>query len=239
MRTLRRMSCLLAALLPITAAAVPVTYEFSGVLNRGYLQPLYGNSTFSFLPGTEFSGSFTIENSTPVSSSDSWAAYYDDLVTDFRVSIGAGGSVANLEKAAGGYSLGTIIDDLMFGGLVYQDSFRVEAAAAPHPGYANTDWVLSIGASTSVVGNLIPTGFSFQDPLPLDLFGVVGSWTFFASFTQYDDAGVELLSESVGGTLTSIARVNDPTPVPEPSAFWLSAALLPLALLRRKFPSRR
>jgi hypothetical protein len=83
--------------------AVPVTCEFTGVVDN------FNNSGEDiFLPspipfGTAFSGRFVIEDSTPAYSQDTGYVSYRGLVTGAELSFGPGGSAGLYEFADLGF----------------------------------------------------------------------------------------------------------------------------------------
>jgi hypothetical protein len=95
-------------------------------------------------------------------------------------------------------------------------------------------WNLSLAAFSSDLTRLLP-GHSLLDPLPVDAWVNASELQFNVGYSRYDADGQWVGGRSTGGRITSITQV----PVPEPAAFWLCAAMLPVALLRRRRPARR
>ena len=83
------------ALVPMTVAAIPVTYEFSGSV--GFFNadlPPDGSIPEPFVPyGTEFTGSFTYENETLPNYQAPGVLQYQNAITGATISFGAGGSL--------------------------------------------------------------------------------------------------------------------------------------------------
>jgi len=89
-----RLASLLAVLLPVSALAVPVTYEFTGTLTSYQTDGDITDNPFPY--GTEFFGSFTLEDST-VPFTDIGFTGYLDAVTAASISFGSGGSLGSFQ----------------------------------------------------------------------------------------------------------------------------------------------
>ena len=237
MPSTRLMACLLAALLPLSAAAVPVTYEFTGVVDN------FNNSGDDiFLPspipfGTEFSGRFVIEDSTPDYSQGTGYISYRGLVTGAELSFGAGGSAGLYEFAdlnmpnTGSSSLMSFINDLEYLGNPPWDQFNFGAALTLQPGDAvgsHRSFAFYVGSWDT---SLLPAGLTIADPLPVATL-LAGGIRFSLGFQQLDDAGNQVYSHAIDGSVSSLRQI--PTSVPEPSTLALfGAGLLALGFRRR------
>src|SRR6185369_3880199 len=80
MNSTRLLAGVCAVLLPLAASAMPVTYEFSGFVNlAGGSAPPEGEMFEPIIPfATEFTGSFTIENETPITAQQPGALVYSN-----------------------------------------------------------------------------------------------------------------------------------------------------------------
>jgi hypothetical protein len=241
MKSMRRSACLLAAIFPLTAAAVPVTYQFSGtVTSGGWSGSEIVEPRVPLIPWfTEFSGRITIEDSTPGFESGGYS-YFQDAITEFSASFGPGGSLGVFEllpaatpAVTGFHSFVDFFDDAGSPSMPY-DNFTAWAAAAAQPGDTpDKHWNLSLSAFSMDTTRLQP-GHSLLDPWPLDAWVNASELQFNVGYSRYDADGHWVGGRSSGGRITSITQV----PVPEPSALWLCAVALPLALRRMRVTRR-
>ena len=99
MRIHRLPAVVLAALMPFAAVAVPVTYEFTGIVNMGS----GGGFPPEFEPpvplGSEFYGSFCAEDSTLATYQDTGFLAYLNFVTHASASFVSGGSTETFSFA--------------------------------------------------------------------------------------------------------------------------------------------
>jgi hypothetical protein len=237
MRSTRNAACLLGLLLPLTAAAVPVTYEFTGVVNNFNHS---GDDIFMPPPipfGTTFAGSFTLEDSTPVYSQATGYVTYRGVVTAAQLSFDGGGAGsfeyvgATLPNVGSGSYL-TFINDLEYLGNPPYDQFNFGTSVNLLPGDAagtSRGFSLYYGSFDT---NLLPAGLTIADPLPVANLLAAGVGFGF-DLQEFDANGNPAFTSSLGGALTSLTQVQ--TSVPEPSTLALLAAgLLGLGARRRR-----
>ena len=131
------------ALVPMTVAAIPVTYEFSGSV--GFFNadlPPDGSIPEPFVPyGTEFTGSFTYENETLPNYQAPGVLQYQNAITGATISFGAGGSLGEFGFANKPYAAYTtqssfvsFVNDLEFNGNPPYDQFNLTSAIGNAPG---------------------------------------------------------------------------------------------------------
>ena len=229
-----RLASLLAVLLPVSALAVPVTYEFTGTLTSYQTDGDITDNPFPY--GTEFFGSFTLEDST-VPFTDIGFTGYLDAVTAASISFGSGGSLGSFQHTGSllefsVYSSNLVfLNDFEYMGNPPVDQFSLGISLGTLPGdpvgaYRSFDIALG-GSDTS----LLPAGLSITDPLPTAKLIEQGlSLNFYYSVFDADGNSVEF--KAPGGLIASLTQV--PVSVPEPSTLALFAAgVLGLALRRR------
>jgi hypothetical protein len=236
----RTLPALVLAVLPLSAAAVPVTYEFSGVLNqRGSSLPEWYEYEFPMM--AEFSGSFVLDTDVLPLGGDANSAFFYDIVSDFQVRFGPGGSLGGYSQSDrpmfDGYpytSSGYFLNDFPSNGegpTFYYDMVNFSGNLHASPGdspYLERYFTLG---GFSFEGTMFPALPTLAD-FPLPSFPSTDSWSMSVGATLYDAAGNHLAQASFGGTLTDLRRV---TSVPEPATWGLLlAGMLGAVALRRR-----
>ena len=188
--------CGLATLITAPALAVPVTYEFSGVINGPRDSGNYYHD-FGAPFGTSFSGYVTLESDTAPYYEDATQRNFYDLVTSFEVQIGAGGANGTYTGPGGlqvpppsgwnsssmGISTGSYSDGTPYDQVAMYGSIIERPADATNAYYRFELW----GVSSLNVFDTFPA----LDDLPgEEAFG--GTMGFNLVATQYDDAGTWL-----------------------------------------------
>jgi len=236
----RRIAWLMAAILPMTASATPVTYDFSGsidfasatVTDSGdYLTPI-----FPF--GTTFSGSFTYDDAAlPQTPLPGYDLYLNSIMAG-NVSFGSDGSLGTFALGPS-YPFGdtrtsniTVLDGPATG-LNYSDELDVVMSLAPQvgdPAYLYRHMGIN---GISFDADVIGPGQNISDPLPFDEFQQQGYLAFSFGFEQYDADGNSINQKSVGAQAQDfqISRVSVPEPATMP--LWI-VALLGLGAMRRR-----
>ena len=228
---LRRLfACLCAVSLPLAASAVPMTYQFSGVVSIATATtPPDGSLPVPIIPfGTEFTGFFTYESETPVANQAPGILQYLGAMTDAAISFGSAGEfgVYHFEqKPFGAYtsqsSAISIINDLEFNGNPPYDQFSFTAAMGAAPGDPALMYRY-LGFSTGdYTGQQIPPGQTLLDPLPVEAF-LSGFHQLSFGYSLFNDAGEEIDSAAVGSQ--EITLTLTPTPVPAPGTLSLFGA---------------
>ena len=246
MNSHRLLAGICLALVPLTATAIPVTYEFSGTVGFfNYSTPPDGSILEPFVPyGSEFSGSFTYENETLPYYQAPGTLFYQGAITGATISFGPGGSLGEFSFVNKPYAAYTsqssyigFINDLEFAGNPPYDQFNLISAIGNAPGdpanmYRNLSFY-----SSDYSAQAIPAGQTLLDPLPVD--------AFFANFHSlsfgyqlFDDSGNQIQAQSLGDQQIKLNLVT--TSVPEPGTLPLlgvSLAGILLAMRRRVRPA--
>jgi hypothetical protein len=236
------MAGICAVLLPLTAAAVPVTYEFSGRITMGGgSTPPEGEMFVPIIPfGAAFTGSFTYETETPATYDLPGYLAYDNPIVGATISFGAGGEfgVFNFvnrpsSPTATQSSSISFINDLEYNGNPPYDQFGMYARLDGAPGDSpNMYRFLSFGTG-DYTAQQIPVGQTLLDPLPVEAF-LAGFHQLGFGYSLYDDAGQWIDGADVGSQQITLTRVS--TSVPEPGTlalFGLGIAGVFLAQRRR------
>ena len=231
------------ALLPLTATAIPVTYEFTGQVSTfGYDTPPDGSVLDPFIPfGSQFSGSFTYENETPAYYEAPGVLQYQGAITGATISFGSGGSLGIFNFVNQPYAAYTsqssnitFINDLEFNGNPPYDQFNLTAAMGNAPGDpANMYRHLSFSTS-DYSAQAIPPGQRLLDPLPVDAF-LANFHQLSFGYQVFDEAGNQIDAQSIGSQRITLALA--PTSVPEPGTLPLMGvgiAGMFLAMRRRR-----
>jgi hypothetical protein len=237
MRTRHLPGLLLAAVLPISASAVPVTYEFGGTFN-GRMTTVPEWYDFGFPSVADFAGTFTLESETPPEFLSGNVANYGDLVTDVTIRLGPAGSLGTYSGLGGTLypnmpqrSSLAILNDILLEGSPF-DQFGLQMSL---PGLA--------ADPANLYRSLFFSGFSYTGdiitnfPDPASLPGP----EMFSQYppqlqlmvTQYADDGAYLRQAGLIGELTTFRPIE--RSVPEPASWSLMlVGLLALAAARRK-----
>ena len=230
------------ALLPLTATAIPVTYEFSGQV--GFFQyetPPDMSLLDPFVPfGSEFNGSFTYENETPFSFQGTNFVSYPNSITAATISFGPGGSLGEFNFVNQPYAPYTsqsssiqFVNDLELAGNPPYDQFNLVAAMGNAPGDPSNMYRTLSFSISDYSAQAIPPGQTLLDPLPVDAFFATNHQLSFG-FSLVDEAGNQFGDQSLGSQQIKLALV--PASVPEPGTLPLlgvSFAGLLLAMSRR------
>jgi hypothetical protein len=239
MRIIRLPALMLAALLPLSAAAIPVTYEYSGIAIPGSGEG--GPDGMTFTPvvtgATPFSGFFTIETDTPVTFQDDGYLRYDNAIVAASLSVGVDGALGTFGLSSRPsapfvtYSSSiAFINDKAFAGNPPYDQFNLNFSLDSVPGApagSYTYFYINTGDFTALS---LPAGLTLLDPLPIE--GLLGSPFFNPGFgyTEYDANGAFLSFANVGVQEFSLRQVA----VPEPGTLGLLACGLSVLLLTRR-----
>lgn len=229
---LRPILILIAAVLPVTALAVPVRYEFSGTLYQSMTTiPEWYDFEFS---GATFSGSFTLETDAPQLAGDAHSAFYYDAINDLQLSIGPAGSLASYQQSELPMFEGFPYTSSLYflndfdpsgdGSFIYDmASFGVNLQALPgDPVNLRRGFGLSAFSYPSTLFPALPT----LDELPS---GTGQPWS--ASLWLAVDEGNENYRQASYGATVNLVRA---TSVPEPGTLALLAAGLAGALFVRR-----
>jgi len=237
MRTRYLPGMLLAAVLPISASAVPVTYEYGGTFDGRFSQlPEWYDFGLPFV--VDFAGTFTLESETAPSFLSENVVDYRDLVTDVTIRLGPAGSLGTYSGLGGTLapyvphaSSLYILDDILLDGSPF-DQFGLQMSL---PGLA--------ADPANLYRSLFFSGFSytgdivtnFPDPAALPGPEMFSQYPpqLQLSVSQYSDDGEFLRSAGLIGELTTFRPLE--RSVPEPASWSLMlVGLLALAAARRK-----
>jgi len=241
MNTRSLIAGLCIGLLPLSAAAVPFTYEFSGLINYASgPTPPEGEWFEPIIPfGTTFTGSFTYESETQPVFSQNGVLGYNDAITGATIRFGANGEFgvfdflqAPMTPTSTRSSALSIVNDSELNGNPPYDQFSFSARMGTLPeDTADMYRFLSFGGG-DYSAQAIPPGQTLLDPLPAE--AIVANFdqlTF--GYVLYSDSGEYLDDVAVGGQNISLRFV--PTSVPEPATLGiLAAGLLGGCLARRR-----
>jgi hypothetical protein len=233
MRSSRLLALACAALLPLAAHAIPMTYEFSGQISisGGTVPP----DAPEFPPppiipwNTAFTGSFTYESETVPYYETAGLALYSDFITAATISFGTNGSLGVFDFVPQPFapydtrsSAGNLLNDFEFNGNPPYDQFAFSARMSAAPGDpANLFRYLSFSTGDATAQQ-IPAGQTLLEPLPVANF-IAGFHQLSFGYQVFDDAGEQIDSQYVGSQNISLAYVA-PTPVPEPDTLALMGA---------------
>jgi len=233
----------LAALLPATSFAVPVTYEFTGqITGAGGRSPPEGQEFVPILPfGTEFTASFTYDDAAlPGYEGEGWRIYTDP-VTAASVSFGSGGSLGIYHLGApmngGESSRVALLNDMSFDGTTLFDELDIVAMLGNQPG--DSAWL----QRWMSFGTWDPTALQLNgeetlaDPLPLGPDpSVFHQFTF--GYSLWDETGRPIDQATVSSQEVLVRRV---TSVPEPGTWsmFLSGLAGIWLVSRRRAPLAR
>ena len=223
----RIVAALCAVLLPLTAAAIPVTYEFSGEVSiAGGFAPPEGEMFQPIMPfGSSFSGSFTYDNETPITLQQPGALGYYGAITDGSISFGLDGSLGSFSFAAKPYAPNTtqssaifFINDLEFAGNPPYDQFSFQLSLGNAPGESPNLYRYLSFSTGDATAQQLPPGLTLSDPLPVDAL-LAGFHQLSFGYSLYDDAGDQIDQSYVGSQ--QITMSLKPVAVPEPSTWIL------------------
>lgn len=232
MNSARCIGLLLAALLPLNASAVPVSYVFSGNVDFATAKAPDSPDVLPvpMIPFyTPFTGFFTYDDSalpeTPVPGYD----LYRDSITAASISFGTDGSLGTFMLGSGGI---TVADGPSLG-PGFSDEVDVALSLTPA---ANDPPYLFRHMNISGIGlgaDVVSPEQSISN-LPFDQFKQQGYLALSFGFEQLDAAGNEIDYGSVGaqGQDFQISRV---TSVPEPTtlSLWIIALFGMGTMVRR------
>ena len=242
MRSYRLPAVICAALLPLNCLAVPITYEFSGVIDQaGGRAPPEGQVFESIIPFfTEFSASITYDNETPVERQNANSSRYLHAITAATISFGPEGSLGVFEfdnrpiRPEFGYSSSIVFlnDAVGSRGEVF-DQFFMTASLGNRPGDpANMYRTLGF-TMIDLNAQQISAGQSLLDPLPL-MSPSLGFRSISFGYNLIDDAGQDI---DQSGVSTQNITIRQVTSVPEPGTWSLLAAgLFGIGFARRRRP---
>ncbi len=228
----RGLGLLLAALFPLTASAVPVTYVFSGSVDTAAAKAPDSPDVLPvpMIPFyTPFTGFFTYDDSaipeTPLPGYD----LYRNSITAASISFGTDGALGTFMLGSGGI---TVADGPSLGPGFSDEvdvAFSLAPAANDPPFMSRSMNISGISFGTDVVS----PGQGISD-LPFDQFKQDGYLALSFGFTQLDAAGNELDYGSVGGQGQDF-QISRVTSVPEPTtlSLWIVALLGIGTLVRR------
>ena len=226
MRSIRLPGLLCASLLPLAAAATPMTYEFSGSVQYSIWDDLAPVELTPLIPsGAAFTGFFTYESETPAAFQNENFISYQGAITSATISFGSGGSLGVFSFDAAAWLPGTgslssisFLNDLELGGNPPYDQFNLGSILGSAPGdAANSNRTFGISAS-GFDSAIIPPGQTLLDPLPIDSL-LSGFHSLNFSYVQYDASGNLLWGSTVGSNQIAMRQV--PAAVPEPGTWSL------------------
>lgn len=239
MRSLHLPAIFVAALLPLSSFAVPVTYEFEGrISGAAGRTPPEGQEFVPIVPfGTEFTASFTYDDaSLPGYDLEGWRIYLDPI-TAASISFGPGGALGEFAFAARPDDIESsrisLLNNIAFGGNPPFDELDIWASLGNQPGDSAymRRW-MSFGTWDPTALQL--TGQeTLLDPLSLPS-SVFHQFTF--GYSLWDADGFLIDQASVDTQQVTMRQV---TSVPEPGTWSLFATGLLAAWLlqaRRRRP---
>jgi hypothetical protein len=231
MRSHRLLAMACAALLPLAAHAIPMTYEFSGQLEMGGGNaPPEGEMWEPLLPwNTTFTGFFTYESETLPYYQDATIQNFRDAITDASISFGTDGSLGSFSFVPRPYAPNypysssiSLINDIEFNGNPPYDQFNLSASLSAAPGDPQNMLRFLSFSTGDYTAQQIPAGQTLLQPLPVDAF-LAGFHQLSFGYQVFDESGNQIADKYMGSQHVSMSYVT-PTPVPEPDTLALLGA---------------